>query len=415
VLAGVVFALGVGAGGARPAGNDQVTLSLLAYSAKPALDVLIPNFERVYPNITVSATYAGSATVYNQVVLTELETGSGPDLIATLPGCGLSTGVCNLAKAGYLAPLVNEPWVKRSFPSLLSVDKYGQGLYSLALDLAFQGLFTNDTMFKRLGLQVPRTFSELLSVCQKAKADGTIPILLPLQGSTVMQHLLTEFALSTVYAKDPHWLAELKAGTVTFDDTAGWHSALQRFIDMNNAGCFQPGPAGTGAVAADAQFAQGQALMLFQQTQHKGTIDAADPQFAYSQHPLPTGDDPSENVFQINVGGQLGINSHASPANQAAARTFIDFMSRPKQDALFAQIDGGVTQYQFLKGDLPPYLSSYASLTSDHRYALDPGYSWWNPAVLTALNTDGVGLVTGQESIDDVLNAMDAAWKQGPG
>ena len=27
---------------------------------------------------------------------------------------------------------------------------------------------------------------------------------------------------------------------------------------------------------------------------------------------------------------------------------------------------------------------------------------------------DAIGLVTGQETIDDILNAMDAAWKQGP-
>jgi hypothetical protein len=45
-----------------------------------------------------------------------------------LTGCGQATGVCNLAKAGYLMPLVNERWVKRSLPSMLSFDKYGQGL-----------------------------------------------------------------------------------------------------------------------------------------------------------------------------------------------------------------------------------------------------------------------------------------------
>ena len=34
--------------------------------------------------------------------------------------------------------------------------------------------------------------------------------------------------------------------------------------------------------------------------------------------------------------------------------------------------------------------------------------------VFTRGTTDGLGLITGQTSIDDVLNAMDAAWKQGP-
>jgi hypothetical protein len=33
---------------------------------------------------------------------------------------------------------------------------------------------------------------------------------------------------------------------------------------------------------------------------------------------------------------------------------------------------------------------------------------------LLALQDNQIGLITGQRSIDDVLNAMDAAWKQGP-
>ena len=49
-----------------------------------------------------------------------------------------------------------------------------------------------------------------------------------------------------------------------------------------------------------------------------------------------------------------------------------------------------------------------------HRYVIAPYQTWWNANVLLALEQDGIGLITGQRSIDDVLNAMDAAWKQGP-
>lgn len=73
-----------------------------------------------------------------------------------------------------------------------------------------------------------------------------------------------------------------------------------------------------------------------------------------------------------------------------------------------------MTQYQFLKGELPAYLSSFAPVLADHEYALNPEEGWWNAGVAAALNQDGLGLITGQETIDDVLNATDAAWKQGP-
>jgi raffinose/stachyose/melibiose transport system substrate-binding protein len=49
-----------------------------------------------------------------------------------------------------------------------------------------------------------------------------------------------------------------------------------------------------------------------------------------------------------------------------------------------------------------------------HEWVPEPDLTWWNPDVLVALETDAIGLVTGQETIDDILKAMDAAWKQGP-
>jgi hypothetical protein len=45
---------------------------------------------------------------------------------------------------------------------------------------------------------------------------------------------------------------------------------------------------------------------------------------------------------------------------------------------------------------------------------VNPIESWWNPNVQLVLAQDSVGLLTGQATLDDVLNAMDAAWKQGP-
>jgi raffinose/stachyose/melibiose transport system substrate-binding protein len=415
VLAGVVFALGVGASEARPARSDQVTLSLLEYVLfKPGFDVLIPNFERVYPNVSVNATYAPTAPVQMQLLVTELAAGSGPDVVGVSGGSSSANSVTPLAKAGYLAPLVRKPWVRWSLPAIVSAYKYGRALFAFTPVMSFQGIFTNDDLFKKLGLEVPQTFSQLLAVCQRAKAAGSIPLLLPAQGSTTVQHLLEDISLTTVYASDKHLTRELKAGTATFDSNAGWHAALQELVDLNSAGCLGPASAGTSAIAADAEFAQGQTLMYFNALSHKGTIDASSPQFAYSFRPFPAASRPGLSVTPIAGAFGLAVNAHASGENQAAAQEFIDFIARPKQNALFAKLLGDVTQYQFLHDQLPSYLASFVPAFAGHEYALIPEDTWWNPSVGTALNTDGVGLITGQTSIDDVLNAMDVAWKQGP-
>jgi raffinose/stachyose/melibiose transport system substrate-binding protein len=321
--------------------------------------------------------------------------------------------VTTLAKAGYLAPLVEKPWTKWSLPALISTDKYGQGLFGFSTAMSFQTMFTNDDLFKRLGLEVPQTFSQLLAVCQQAKNDGTVPLLVPAQGSTVVQHLLEDISLTTVYAGDKHWTQDLKAGKTTFDGTAGWHSALQELVDMENAGCLGPS-AGTAAIPADAEFAQGQTLMYFNATSHKPMIDAGNPQFRYSERPFPAGSSPGRSVVLTGSPIDLAVNARVSAQNQAAAQQFVDFVARPKQDALFARLLGDVTQYQFLHGQLPANLASFVPALATHEYALNPELTWGNPSIAMALNQQGLGLITGQTSIDDVLNAMDVAWKQGP-
>jgi raffinose/stachyose/melibiose transport system substrate-binding protein len=110
----------------------------------------------------------------------------------------------------------------------------------------------------------------------------------------------------------------------------------------------------------------------------------------------------------------LGVNAHSSAGNQAAAQEFVDFVARPKQDELYAATTGTITQYDFQKQLIPSYMSSFAPAFARGNYVIDPTATFWNSDVLAALEQDELGLVTGQETIDGVLNAMDAAWKEGP-
>ena len=72
--------------------------------------------------------------------------------------------------------MIKKPWTKRSLPLVTSLSKYGQGLFAFDPTVSPYGVFTNDDLFKKLGLTVPQTFSQLLEVCQKAKAAGTVAV-----------------------------------------------------------------------------------------------------------------------------------------------------------------------------------------------------------------------------------------------
>jgi hypothetical protein len=60
-------------------------------------------------------------------------------------------------------------------------------------------------------------------------------------------------------------------------------------------------------------------------------------------------------------------------------------------------------------------MSHYANVFKRHEYVVNPQSSWWNADVYDTLQQDGIGLITGQLTVGAILDAMDAAWKRGPG
>jgi len=414
----VLLGLG-GAAGAAPAGpTDTLTIGMvITVNSKPGWDLVIPNFERAYPSIRVDVTYEPNNAALYQVELTELAAGNAPELLTTNPGCGTPIAICALAKAGHLAPMVKKPWASktRSVPLLNSYTKFGPTLVAFTPQVAPWGIFTNDTLFKRLGLEIPQTYAQLLALCKKAKAAGTVAMILAGGATTTAVFLIEGLAVPLVYAKDRTWTAKLKAGKATFGGSSGWRRALQRYIDMNDAGCFQPGAAGVSSGAAAATlFAQGQSLMFAAASSTQGIVAAASPKFDYSFSPFPSGASPTETTTHLSLQQSLSVNADSSARNQAAAQSFIDFVARPKQNALFARATGGLTEYDLLKGQIPDFMPGFARIFAEQKYVINPSADWWNASVNSALQDNQVGLITGQRSIDDILKAMDVAWKQGP-
>ena len=178
-------------------------------------------------------------------------------------------------------------------------------------------MFTNDALFQKLGLKVPETFQQLLTLCQRARAAGTSAVVMDGASTTGMALLLENLAVAPVFGQDPRWNTDLKNGKSTFDGSAGWHQALQEFVELNDAGCFQPGVTGTSLAAEETEFAQGQGLMAPGPVTAKGVIASAAGTSAFSFHQFPGGATPTETTTYVGASNSVGVNAHSSPVNQA--------------------------------------------------------------------------------------------------
>jgi ABC-type glycerol-3-phosphate transport system substrate-binding protein len=64
--------------------------------------------------------------------------------------------------------------------------------------------------------------------------------------------------------------------------------------------------------------------------------DGLGPNFSYAFRPFPATTAPGQPQTFLHPGPALAINAQSSAQNQAAAQTFVDFIARPKQNALYA-------------------------------------------------------------------------------
>ena len=109
--------------------------------------------------------------------------GETPDVFIASPGANLNdyatTGV-----AAKMDDYLNADGWKQTFTSdaVFAGGTYGDdggdgpGIYAIPLNIAAACVFYNTEMFEDAGAEVPKTFSELLDVCQKLQDKGYTPI-----------------------------------------------------------------------------------------------------------------------------------------------------------------------------------------------------------------------------------------------
>jgi raffinose/stachyose/melibiose transport system substrate-binding protein len=389
-----------------------VTLRLFATTnVQIAQDILDKNFERVYPNIHIEATYATSPNPYAQTLLTQFQAGNAPDIIYAQPGQPEASGAWNLAASGYLLDLKGSPWLKRVPPSLKSLITYKGKVVSWPGFIGVQGIVYNVDLFKQLGLTQPSTFADVIALCRKITAAGKIPFANGWGGTSAATTGSVWGLVRTaedVYSLDPKWDAKRSKKQVTFAGTAGWRRVFQDALDMKNAGCFEPGAEGTSVAQANAMLAQGQAVMSVLAGAQIPAILQLKPDFHYAMMNFPA-QKKADTV--VATGASIAYSINARTEHPAEAKTFINFMGRAKQNSLFAKIGNGLAPWDAIKGIVPSWMAPMAAAYKAGKVIVNPRNAYPNPAFYgAAFDPAMVGILTGQKSVDDAVADLDKAW-----
>ncbi len=344
---------------------------------------------------------------YNNQVTTQLQAGNAADVMILAPGTGQPISVITLADAGFLEPL--DETSAGLIPAGSEIEYQVDGdTYAQPTALTPVGMVFNVTAADEAGVsEYPATYEELLDACSTARDGGkTFTVL---AGGIPFNTGLFSMLISAtrVYAETPDWNAQRAAGDVTFADS-GWRDVLEDIVEMNDSGCFQDGAAGGTFDSITQGLGGGTSLTAAVPGSAAASINQATGAELNVQAFPPADGQDAFTVTGANYA--WGINASSDEDVKASAQAFLDWVAQPENAQAYAELSGSVPITGIDPATLLPQYEPIGGLLADGSYVGLPNATWPNPAVYDSLGTGVQGLLTGQKTVDQVLEEMDAAW-----
>jgi raffinose/stachyose/melibiose transport system substrate-binding protein len=394
---------------ASSSGSQEFSLSFATSNTiESPFQVLAEKYMETNPNVKITFNPQPNDS-YDQTLRTQLQAGNASDIVVTSPGSGQGRSILPLAEAGFLEPLDDS--AKELLPegSASSFGPEGK-VFGQATAITVSALVANEVAVKEAG-EFPADFAALEQQCKSLESSGKS--LFALAGAAPPNTGLTAMSLaaSRVYAEDPQWNDKRAANEVTFAGSDGWKSALEAVNTLKDAGCFQKGAAGAGFDAITKGLASGTSLAGFIPATSWKQLQSAAAGSEFGVRALPAEKGSGNDYVYASANYAFSIN--AASKNKDAAKAFLAWAAEPEQTKAFAEIDGalpvsGIDSYDFEGGAY----KNVGDLIKDGKYGPLPNSQWPNSAVYDALATGVQGIITGQKTPDQVLQAMDAAWGQ---
>ncbi|MGN7455424.1 ABC transporter substrate-binding protein [Paenibacillus pasadenensis] len=283
----------------------------------------IADFEKRYPNIKIEANFIQSNN-YTAGIKIRLLGGEPLDVFDTWSP-SLFEEFRKLRPDVYL-DLSGSPFLDDFYPSSLKPVEVDGKVYGVPEVMHSDGLIYNQTMFDRLGLQVPRTWDELLELCETLKREGIIPIAADGEWSNA------QFFWGSIMSNngaDAEWTKKLESGQIKIDHPY-FVDAISKHKLLIDRGYVPKNWTSLKHEQAKDLIGNGSAAMLITGTWDLLTIKERDPSQDIRFMVIPGS---TRTVPNINVGSYRVINSQTKHPEEA--KLFVAFMNgRASQEKL---------------------------------------------------------------------------------
>jgi raffinose/stachyose/melibiose transport system substrate-binding protein len=252
---------------------------------------------------------------------------------------------------GALSDLSDTPEARRIRPELQQlVDQYATypGRTSvLPYSVMAASVIYNKRIFAEHHIEIPRTWDELIAVCDKLEAEGVTPFYATFKDPWTIGQGWFDYAVggqldvANFFAQLDGLGTEVGAGApVSFQKTMA--KPVQQMQQLTSR-YVNDDAASKGYGDGNLAFAQGKAAMYLQGPWAFGEIAKTDPNLELGTFPLPMTDDPGDLEVRVNL--DLAAWIPQASEHQQAAREFLGYLFRKDvmDDYNAAQLGYGTT------------------------------------------------------------------------
>ncbi|WP_409347073.1 extracellular solute-binding protein [Paenibacillus sp. MBLB4367] len=230
---------------------------------------IVDDYTKAHPNIKIEL---DSLNTDQQKIKLKTQAASKevPDITIVNPAAQMKPFV----DANLLAPLndmLDQNGLKGTFQSgILDYYSFNNNVYALPDGNNIAVVYYNKDLFAQGGVEVPKTFEEMVDAVKKLKAKGIQPMVIGEKDTWTGSFLFMNVLLRT--NSGPGFLKDVVDKKKTFNDPA-FEEAVNKFQDLVQAGAFQEGATSFDYNAGENLFKTGKAAMYFMGSWATGAID----------------------------------------------------------------------------------------------------------------------------------------------
>ena len=313
---------------------------------KPSFEPGLREYEEANPNITIDLQVIPDEQ-FTSLIKTRIATEQYPDVYLDNFG-----QISQLYKVpDLLVDLGNEPWISR----LLSTDgvKVDGKIYGLPMNgtPSVEGFVYNKSVFEEVGVDVPTSYEEFITVCEKIKAAGIAPIAVTAKDNWTIGMWIIEIMPLVVMEKANIW-DDLNTGAIRYNEIPEFTMAISRMKELIlDKGFANKDFLATTYDMGNDMVARGEAAMVVQGDWACADIAKNYPEANIGMFPFPIVSNP-----RFTAGFTPAFTILKESENVEEAKALLEFLASPEQMKNVATDWGYVPAVTDVQVELNPWI-----------------------------------------------------------